>query len=65
MAMNEKDIEFEKALEENMDIVSSSQLIETEKNRVMVKNTDNGKRIMEEIDDLYELLELYKGRNEF
>ena len=48
-----------------MDIVSSSQLIETEKNRVMVKNTDNGKRIMEEIDDLYELLELYKGRNEF
>ena len=56
---------IEKALEENMDIVSSSQLIETEKNRVMVKNTDNGKRIMEEIDDLYELLELYKGRNEF
>ena len=42
-----------------MDIVSSSQLIETEKNRIMVKDTDNGKRIMEEIDDLYELL-LYK-----
>lgn len=50
---------IEKALSDNMDIVSSSQLIETEKNRIMVKDTDNGKRIMEEIDDLYELL-LYK-----
>ena len=55
---------IEKALSENMDIISSSRLIETEKNRVMVKDTDNGKRIMEEIDDLYELLELYKIKNE-
>ena len=54
---------IEKALEENMDIVSSSQLIETEKNRIMVKDTDNGKRIMEDIDDLYELMELYKRRS--
>ena len=36
--------------------------IETEKNRIMVKDTDNGKIIMEEIDDLYELLEYYKSR---
>lgn len=50
---------IEKALSDNMDIISSSQLIETEKNRIMVKDTDNGKRIMEEIDDLYELL-LYR-----
>ena len=53
---------IEKALEENVDIVSSSQLIETEKNRVMVKDTDNGRRIMDEIDDLYELLEYYKRK---
>ena len=54
---------IEKALSENTDIISSSQLIETEKNRVMVKDTDNGRRIMEEIDDLYELLEYYKRSN--
>ena len=51
---------IEKALSDNTDIVSSSRLIETEKNRIMVKDTDNGRRIMEEIDDLYELLEYYK-----
>ena len=51
---------IEKALDENMDIISSSQLIETEKNRIMVRDTDNGRRIMEEIDDLCELLEHYK-----
>ena len=55
---------IDKALEENMDIISSSQLIETEQNRVMVKDTDNGRRIMEEIDDLYELLEQYKVRKD-
>ena len=27
----------------------------------MVKDTDNGKRISEEIDDLYELLNLYRS----
>ncbi len=54
---------IEKALEENIDIISSSQLIETEKNRIMVKDTDNGQAIMEEIDDLYELLERYKTMN--
>ncbi len=53
---------IDRALEDNMDIVSSSQLIETEKNRIMVKDTDNGRRIMEEIDDLYELLEQYKQK---
>ena len=51
---------IEKALSENIDIISDSQLIETEKHRVMVKDTDNGRLIKEEIDDLYELLEYYK-----
>lgn len=49
---------IEAALKNDHDIISSSQLIETEKNRIMVKDTDNGKRLIEEIDDLYELLEL-------
>ncbi len=53
---------IEKALTENIDIVSSSQYVETQKQRIMVRDTDNGKRIAEEIDDLYELLELYRSR---
>ena len=53
---------IEKALSENIDIISDSRFIETKKNRIMVKDTDNGKIIMEEIDDLYELLEYYKSR---
>ena len=53
---------IEKALSENIDIISDSRFKETEKNRIMVKDTDNGKIIMEEIDDLYELLEYYKSR---
>lgn len=55
---------IEEALTNNHDIISSSQLIETEKNRIMVKDTDNGKRLIEEIDDLYELLELYKSSSQ-
>ncbi len=51
---------IEKALSENIDIVSSSEYVETEKERVMVKDTDNGRRIMEQIDDLFTLLETYK-----
>ncbi len=52
---------IEKALTENVDIESTSQYIETQKHRIMVKDTDNGKRISEEIDDLYELLNLYRS----
>ena len=44
------------ALRENKDIESDSQLIETEKSRVMVRDTDNGKRIQEYIADLETLL---------
>ena len=49
----------EKALTENIDIHSSSEIVETERRRIMVGDTDSGKRIKEEIQDLYELLELY------
>ncbi len=52
---------IEKALSENIDIVSDSQYVETEKERLLVKDTDNGRHIMEEIDDLYTLLEFYKS----
>lgn len=49
------------ALKENKDIISSSENVETENSRIMVKHTDNGKKIQAEIDDLYELLEAYRS----
>lgn len=48
------------ALRENKDIESSSELVETEKARVMVKDTDNGKRICNDIHDLKKLLYAYR-----
>ena len=50
----------DKAVQENSDIHSSSEIVETERRRVMVGDTDDGERIKSEIDDLYELLELYR-----
>ncbi|MCI8859918.1 MAG: fructose-1,6-bisphosphatase [Lachnospiraceae bacterium] len=47
------------ALRENKDIESDSQLVETEKSRVMVRDTDIGKHIQENIADLEKLL--YQG----
>ena len=52
---------IDNALKENKDILSSSENVETENHRMMVKHTDNGKKIQEEIDDLYELLEAYRN----
>lgn len=50
----------EKALEENSDIVSHSDMFETERERVMVKDTDVGKTILDKIDDLQLLLTAYR-----
>ena len=49
-----------KALRENKDIESSSEIVETERERVMVKDTDNGKRISSDIQDLEKLLKAYR-----
>lgn len=49
-----------KALRENKDIESSSETVETEKARVMVKDTDNGKKICSDIKDLERLLRAYR-----
>lgn len=48
------------ALQENKDIESESELVETEKERLMVKHTDNGKKILEDIEGLKKLLEAYR-----
>ena len=50
----------EKAVKENSDIHSSSEIVETERRRLMVGDTDDGERLKSEINDLYELLELYR-----
>ena len=44
------------ALTENKDIESKSELVETESERLMVRNTDNGKKIKEDIEGLKMLL---------
>lgn len=46
-----------RALRENKDIESESQQVETEKARVMVRDTDIGKSILEDIADLKRLLQ--------
>ena len=51
----------EEALTENLDILSDSEIVETEKRRVMVADTDGGAGIREQIDDLYILLGMYRS----
>lgn len=49
-----------KVLEENKDIESTSNFFEVEPERVMVKDTDNGKEILQTISDLEKLLMAYR-----
>lgn len=51
------------ALTENKDIESKSELVETESERLMVRNTDNGKKIKEDIEGLKMLLRAYRSRD--
>ena len=50
----------EQALIHNDDIESESNMVEVEKTRVMVRDTDIGKGILEDIKDLEELLMCYR-----
>ena len=49
-----------KALRENKDIDSESMIVDTEENSILVKETDNGRRIQEQIDDLKQLKQWYE-----
>ena len=51
---------IEKALESNSDIHSASEIVETERSRVMVYHTDSGDALQNEIGDLCRLLEMYR-----
>jgi len=51
---------IQKALRENKDIESDSKTFETGNKRLMVADTDIGKKIQKDIDDLQRLLEAYR-----
>lgn len=51
----------EKVFNENKDIISESKIIETTNERLMVRDSDDGKQIKELVDDLMNLLILYKN----
>ena len=51
----------ESALRANRDIRSHSEIVETERYRVMVDDTDEGERIRGQIADLFRLLQMYKS----
>lgn len=50
----------EKAINENVDIQSERNKFETQEKRLMVKNTDIGRGILQQIYDLEELLQCYR-----
>jgi fructose-1,6-bisphosphatase len=49
------------ALRENIDIHSDSEIVETEQKRRMVEDTDIGKKLRQETDDLRLLLQMYRS----
>lgn len=53
-------ISMENSLEENTDIESQSFVVETEKYRVMVNDTDTGKNLKKQIEELKQLLTAYR-----
>ena len=52
---------LQKALEENVDIHSDTEIVEVEDRRIMVGDTDQGIIIRERIKDLKELLKAYRS----
>lgn len=53
------------ALRDNSDIHSSSEIVETEKRRMLVFDTDDGNAIQNEIGDLCRLLDMYRKRRRY
>jgi fructose-1,6-bisphosphatase-3 len=51
----------QKAIEEGHDIISETSVIDFTSNRKMVKDTDIGQALKQQVDDLKMLLEAYKG----
>jgi len=51
----------QKAIEEEIDIHSNTQILERNNKRIRVCDTDNGKELQQKIDDLKNLLEAYRS----
>ncbi|HEX6386938.1 MAG TPA: fructose-bisphosphatase class III, partial [Anaerolineae bacterium] len=51
----------QKAIEEELDIHSSTQILETNFNRIRVRDTDLGRDIQRHIDELQQLLGAYRA----
>jgi fructose-1,6-bisphosphatase-3 len=50
----------QKAIEEELDIDSETEILETNTTRLRVKDTDRGREIQKELDDLHLLLRAYR-----
>jgi fructose-1,6-bisphosphatase-3 len=51
---------MQKAIEEGQDIKSTTQIVELSSQRVMVKDTDKGRELVRQIEDLKKLLKAYR-----
>ena len=51
---------MQKAIEEGQDIKSTTQIVELSTQRVMVKDTDKGRELVRQIEDLRKLLAAYR-----
>ena len=51
---------MQKAIEEGQDIKSTTQIVELSSQRVMVKDTDKGRELVTQIEDLKKLLMAYR-----
>ncbi len=61
LASHEKFESTQKAIEEEIDIHSTTQLLEKVEKRTQVKDTDQGKELMKQIHDLKMLVKFYKN----
>jgi fructose-1,6-bisphosphatase-3 len=51
---------MQKAIEEGQDIKSTTQIVELSSQRLMVKDTDKGRELIRQIEDLKKLLTAYR-----
>jgi fructose-1,6-bisphosphatase-3 len=52
----------QKAIEQGVDIKGTRFLVEFDTKRMMVRDTDRGRQLRKQVDDLKRLLEVYKLR---
>jgi fructose-1,6-bisphosphatase-3 len=61
LAAHESFESTQKAIEEEIDIHSRTQILERTTNRKFVRNTDEGRQIQNRIDELTALLDAYRA----